>query len=75
MGLSVVRIRKEARTGPTEDSRGTEERDASLETGRGIIVASLVIKRLGRPSIDASRLRSRQVLTLATKLWRPCLSG
>jgi len=56
MGLSVVRIRKEARTGPTEESRGTDERDASLDTGSGIIVASLVIKRLGRLSMDTSRL-------------------
>ena len=56
MGLSVVRIRKGARTGPTEESRGTDEKDASLETGRGIMVASLAIKRLCKLSMDTSRL-------------------
>lgn len=75
MGLSVVRMRKEARTGPTEDSSGSEQRDASLETGRGIIVASLAMKRLGRSSMDTSRLWSRRDRTLAAKLGRPGLSG
>ena len=75
IGLSVVRIRKEARTGPTEESRGTDERDASLETGRGTIVASLVTRRFGRLSMDASRLCPRRDHTAADKLWRPDLSG
>lgn len=75
MGLSVVLIRKGTRIGPTDESRGTDEKEASLETGRGTIVASFAIKRFGRLSMDTSRLWPRRDQTVADKLWRPGLSG